>query len=67
VDVMQQRSEPHVSALSRRLALGFQSARRGSPARCPNRGRLAAVSLGRGPSLHGLRRGTHADEESDGA
>jgi hypothetical protein len=49
--------EPHISALSRRLAHGFQSARRDAPARCPDRGRLAAVSLGRGPSLHDLRRG----------
>src|SRR5437762_14071999 len=49
---MQQRGEPHISALSRRLAHGFQSVRRDAPARCPDRGRLAAVSLGRGPSLH---------------
>ena len=43
--------------LSRRLAHGCQPVRRGDPARCPDRGRLTAVLLGRGPSLHGLRRG----------
>ena len=53
---MQQRGEPHFLALLRRLAHGCQSARRGAPARCPDRGRLAAVLLGRGPSLHDLRR-----------
>src|SRR5712692_10955925 len=56
-DVMQQRSEPYTLALSRRSAHGDESVRRGVPAQCPGRGRLAAVSLGRGPSLHGLRRG----------
>src|SRR5580704_2590074 len=56
-DVMQQRGEPHTLALSRRLAHGDESVRRGIPAQCPGRGRLAAVPLGRGPSLHGLRRG----------
>ena len=56
-DVMQQRGEPHCLALSRRLAHGCQPVRRGSPARCPDRGRLTAVLLGRGPSLHDLRRG----------
>jgi len=56
-DVMQQRGEPHCLALSRRLAHGCQPVRRGSPARCPDRGRLTAVLLGRGPSLHNLRRG----------
>jgi len=56
-DVMQQRGEPHTLALSRRSAHGDKPVRRGVPAQCPGRGRLAAVSLGRGPSLHGLRRG----------
>src|SRR5215468_2636639 len=56
-DVMQQCGEPHTLALSRRSAHGSKPARRGIPARCPGRGRLAAVPLGRGPSLHGLRRG----------
>src|SRR5215475_4559143 len=54
---MQQRREPYTLALSRRSAHGDESVRRGVPAQCPGRGRLAAVSLGRGPSLHGLRRG----------
>src|ERR1700757_1498357 len=54
---MQQRSEPYTLALARRGAHGDESVRRGVPAQCPGRGRLAAVSLGRGPSLHGLRRG----------
>src|SRR5580704_11060962 len=53
---MQQRGEPHFLVLSRRLAHAVQSARRSSPARCPDCGRLAAVLLGRGPSLHNLRR-----------
>src|ERR1019366_5407720 len=57
VDVMQQRSEPYTLALSRRSAHGDESVRRGVPAQCPSRGRLAAVPFGRGPSLHGLRRG----------
>ena len=56
-DVMQQRSEPYTLALSRRSAHGDESVRRGIPTQCPGRGRLAAVPLGRGPSLHGLRRG----------
>src|SRR5262249_1803743 len=56
-DVMQQCGEPHTLALSRRSAHGSKPARRGIPAQCPGRGRLAAVPLGRGPSLHGLRRG----------
>src|ERR1700693_3508529 len=56
-DVMQQRSEPYTLALSRRSAHGDESVRRGVPAQCPGRGRLAAVPLGRGPSLHDLRRG----------
>src|ERR1700693_2994313 len=56
-DVMQQRSEPYTLALSRRSAPRDESVRRGIPAQCPGRGRLAAVPLGRGPSLHGLRRG----------
>src|SRR5580658_6650732 len=56
-DVMQQCREPYRLALSRRLAHGCQSVRRGIPALCPGRGRLTAVPLGRGPSLHGLRRG----------
>ena len=56
-DVMQQCGEPHTLALSRRLAHGDKPARRGFPAQCPDRGRLAAVPLGRGPSLHDLRRG----------
>src|SRR6202040_1772116 len=54
---MQQSSEPYTLALSRRSAHGDESVRRGVPAQCPGRGRLAAVPLGRGPSLHGLRRG----------
>src|SRR3974377_1289828 len=54
---MQQCREPYCLALSRRLAHGCQSVRRGIPAQCPDRGRLVAVPLGRGPSLHGLRRG----------
>jgi hypothetical protein len=54
---MQQRGEPHTLTLSRRLAHGCQSMRRGTPALSPDRGCLTAVSLGRGPSLHGLRRG----------
>lgn len=53
---MQQRGKPHILTLSRRLAHGDQSVRRGSPAPCPDRGRPAAVPLGRGPFLHGLRR-----------
>src|ERR1700681_4512159 len=56
-DVMQQRSEPYTLALSRRSAHGDESVRRVVPAQCPGRGRLAAVPLGRGPSLHDLRRG----------
>src|ERR1019366_7480168 len=56
-DVMQQRSEPYTLALSRRSAHGDESVRRVVPAQCPGRGRLVAVPLGRGPSLHGLRRG----------
>src|SRR6202049_2603580 len=56
-DVMQQCREPYRLALSRRLAHGCQSVRRGIPAQCPGRGRLNAVPLGRGPSLHDLRRG----------
>lgn len=51
------RSEPHTLALSRCLAHGNKPVRRGFPALCPGRGRLAAVPLGRGPSLHGLRKG----------
>src|SRR4030081_3756243 len=54
---MQQRSEPYTLALSRRSAHGDESVRRVVPAQCPGRGRLVAVPLGRGPSLHGLRRG----------
>src|ERR1700674_4966521 len=56
-DVMQQCREPYRLALSRRLAHGCQPVRRGIPAQCPGRGRLTAVPLGRGPFLHGLRRG----------
>ena len=56
-DVMQQCREPHSLALSRRSAHGCQPVRRGILAQCPGRGRLTAVPLGRGPSLHGLRRG----------
>src|SRR5216683_5908335 len=56
-DVMQQCREPYSLALSRRLAHGDKPVRRGIPAQCPGRGRLTAVPLGRGPSLHGLRRG----------
>ena len=55
--MMQQCGEPYTLALSRRLAHGCQPVRRGIPAQCPGRGRLTAVPLGRGPSLHGLRRG----------
>src|SRR5450631_1710374 len=54
---MQQRSEPYTLALSRRSAHGDESVRRVIPAQCPGRDRLAAVPLGRGPSLHGRRRG----------
>jgi hypothetical protein len=56
-DVMQQGREPYRLALSRRSAHGCQPVRRGIPAQRPGRGRLAAIPLGRGPSLHGLRRG----------
>src|SRR5262249_8937768 len=56
-DVMQQCGEPYTLALSRRSAHGVKAARRSIPAQCPGRGRLVAVPLGRGPSLHGLRRG----------
>ena len=56
-DVMQQCREPYRLALSRRSAHGSQPVRRGIPAQCPGRGRLTTVPLGRGPSLHGLRRG----------
>src|ERR1700730_18036389 len=59
-DMMEQRSEPYTLAtlaLSRRSAHGDESVRRGIPTQCPGRGRLAVVPLGRGPSLHGLRRG----------
>ncbi|MEH2520856.1 hypothetical protein V1279_006429 [Bradyrhizobium sp. AZCC 1610] len=54
---MQQCSEPYTLALSRRSAHGDESVRRVVPTQCPGRGRLVAVPLGRGPSLHGLRRG----------
>src|SRR5580700_4908320 len=54
---MQQCREPYSLAPSRRLAHGCQPIRRGIPAQCPGRGCLTAVPLGRGPSLHGLRRG----------
>src|SRR5215467_10664206 len=54
---MQQRCEPYTLALSRRLAHGDEPVRRGVPAQCPDRGRPAAVPLGRGPSLPGLRGG----------
>ena len=57
MNVMQQCSEPYTLALSRRSAHGVKPARRSIPAQCPGRGRLVAVPLGRGPSLHGLRRG----------
>ena len=39
-----------------RPAHNCQSDRRGCPALCPDRGRLTAVPLGPGPSLHVLRR-----------
>ena len=42
---MQQRSEPYTLALSRRSAHGDESVRRGIPAQCPGRGRLAAVCV----------------------
>src|SRR5262245_27938519 len=54
---MQQCGEPHTLALSRRSAHGDKPVRRGVPTQCPGRGRLATVPLGRGPFLHGLRRG----------
>src|SRR3979409_2615938 len=54
---MRRRRDPYPRALSRRSAHGDESVRRGIPAQCPGRGRLAAVPLGRGPSLHSLRRG----------
>src|SRR5215471_6309725 len=54
---MQQCCEPYTLALSRRLAHGDEPVRRGVPAQCPDRGRPAAVPLGRGPSLPGLRGG----------
>jgi hypothetical protein len=54
-DVMQQCGEPHTLALSRRSAHAGKPDRRGIPAQCPGRGGLAAVPLGRGPFLHGLR------------
>src|ERR1700682_6497398 len=41
----------------RRPTRSHYSYRRGISAQCPRRGRLSAVPLGRGPSLHGLRRG----------
>src|SRR6202043_603886 len=41
---------------ARRPARGHYSDRRGISAQCPNRGRLTAVPLGGGPSLHDLRR-----------
>jgi hypothetical protein len=47
------------SILPRGLAQGCQPVRCGIPAQCPGRGRLTAVPLGRGPSLHGLSRGSH--------
>src|SRR5215813_13807825 len=56
-DVMQQCGEPHTLTLSRRSAHSDKPVRRGVPAQCPGRGRLATIPLGRGPSLHGLRRG----------
>src|SRR6516164_5780783 len=56
-DVMQQCGEPHTLTLSRRTAHAGKSDRRGVPAQCPGRGGLAAVPLGRGPFLRGLRRG----------
>ena len=40
---------------ARNSAHSRQSDRRGSSAQCPNHGRLSAVPLGRGPSLHDLR------------
>ena len=43
---MQQCGEPYLFALSRRLAHGFEPVRRDAPAQYPDRGRLAAVSLG---------------------
>ena len=55
--VMQQRGEPCLLSLSRRLAHASQSVRRSYPALSPDRGRLTSVSLGQGPSLHSLRRG----------
>jgi hypothetical protein len=45
-DVMQQCCEPYTLALSRRSAHGDEPVRRGVPAQCPGRGRLAAVPLG---------------------
>src|SRR6266851_2799340 len=40
----------------RRPTRSHYSDRRGISAQCPNRGRLTAVPLGRGPSLHDFRR-----------
>ncbi len=48
-DVMQQGGEPYILTLLRRLAHGYQPVRRGNPALGPDRGRLTAVPLGRGP------------------
>src|ERR1700746_359993 len=50
-DVVEQRCESYTLALSRRSAHGDEPVRRGAPALCPGRGRLAAIPLGRGPSL----------------
>src|SRR5262249_25757916 len=55
--VLRPRKERCPLLLSRRSALGEESFRRGVPAQWPGRGRLTAVPLGRGPSLHSLRRG----------
>ena len=55
-EVMQQRGELYTRTLSRRSAHSRQSRRHGDPALSPDRGSLTAVPLGRGPSLHGLRR-----------
>jgi hypothetical protein len=72
---MQQRREPYTLALSRRSAHGDESVRRGLPALCPGRGRLAAVggalpspaSAEGQPSLFGRFSGTMAPSEFSSA
>src|SRR5260370_17144774 len=45
------------SSVARRPTRSHYSDRRGISAQCPNRGRLTAVPLGGGPSLHHFPRG----------